>query len=374
VRIIISILLFLFSSCSKGQGVLGIFVDPPSTANIMGFGNSIMQGFTVTVNDSAWMYRLEAALPEITVSNYAQNGAGVEYQSKKINEVMPVANQSTILLASGLNDIQFTGAIAKNLYKIQECYRHAITSALLATYIPANDASISITGATSIQDVDNTDIYTKPRSAFVSGGLMQITFGNATISHDFTGTQIGFMFHHQSADYPGTPITYIKIDGVNVDTLDSINEVQGASYTGGGSDMPAVRYYRGLSGGAHTIELVMSGFTDASARFFFDGFFTMQNPSSAPTIIVGGPCYMMQERYDALDPVDISDDILDDLRDLIYAIADEFIAEGYDILKVDQNTYYTPNSTNTHTDYIHPNNRGHGLVFDAWWEVIDPLY
>jgi lysophospholipase L1-like esterase len=373
-------ILFLFVSigCVKPElsaqtGILGIMVEQTANRDIVGFGNSIMAGVAVPSADSIWMNRLAADLSDITVTNYGQNGAGVEYGSKKMNEVVPVWNNKIVLLALGLNDLQISGTLAKNRVKMQECTRHMIVSSFLQTFVPANDPSITITNETSIVEItDGT--YIKPRSMYVSGGAMICAFGPATVSYDFTGTQIGCFFSFQDYGYNTSTIA-IYIDDELQETVDLNHTAGGASYTNNGGDMPAMRYYSGLSNEAHNISIVCSG-TDI--RTFFDGFFTLQSPSTAPPVIVGSPCYMMQERYDDLltnTSITLNNTIIDTAgKAVLFAIADEWIARGYSIYKVDQNLYYTPNITNTDDDYIHPNNRGHGLVFDAWWEVIDPLY
>jgi hypothetical protein len=313
-----------------------------------------------------------AASQDVEITNYGINGSGVEYQSKKINEVMPVDNNDVVLLAAGLNDLQITGATTKNYYKIQECYRHAITSSFISSFTPANDDAIDITGATSVVPISG-DVFTKPRSQYVEDGEMLVTFGNATITYDFTGTNIGFMFMHNASIYTGSPHIQVWIDGDSIESVVTTGLVEGAAYTGGGSDMPGVRTYRGLSSGSHTIELRCRSFSDVNARFHFDGFYTVKSPGASPVIAVGSPCYMMQARYDVLASggITLNNTIINVARDSIFAVADEFIALGYDVRKVDQNLYRGTLTVgvNMDDDDIHPNDTGHRNIWQSWDEV-----
>jgi hypothetical protein len=370
-----SVVYIIASQLSQG----GTATPPPPPAELtnptLAYGDSITLGLNASPFANSWRGLMETA-KSITTNDFTGNGGGVEYMCKRMNQYLGVGNQQSAVLAAGLNDLQRSGNATYNLNKLRGCYRHALSSLFMESFVRGDDTTqVTITGAYNV--TTRTDSATASRSEY-NGGALRIVEGNAaTVSYTFSGDHIGVMFYHFPVGLLGGQFN-VYIDGAFVEFINTHEEAGGATWTDNGAFIPTVKIYEGLSSGSHTIELrtqAINGNNTVQALLWLDGFFTLQDPSTAPLAVMGSPCYMMQERYDYLAgafSVTLTDAVIDQYgRDLMFEIADEFIARGYNVGKVDQNKYYRANSTNTDTaDYTHPNNTGHGLVWQAWSEVL----
>lgn len=324
------------------------------------YGDSYTGGTGVTV-----VTRFPALLASrwnATENNHGIGGRGITRANLEAYQTLPRYGSRAMLitLLAGFNDLHYGGSNPKTLVKLTSEAQAFLANAFLKTAVPADDASVTKTGAWT----NATPGTWADKASQSLGGRAMFSGTNANkISWGFTGTNVvvGYM---QGSNTTYTLSTFdVYIDGVFVESIAPNNT------TDGNVGFPevyenlthAVLLYTNLGGGAHTIELRQ---TQAVNLLVVDYFGTLSSPGDCPSVLVGEIPHVNAAGY--AGPESLRTKVIDDAGSAALRTAvSVFTALGYPVAWIPINDYYDYQA-NIQGDNDHPNVIGHQQIAAAF--------
>ncbi|TXH52792.1 MAG: hypothetical protein E6Q97_14865 [Desulfurellales bacterium] len=174
----------------------------------------------------------------------------------------------------------------------------------------------------------------------------------ASATGTFTGDSVYVFYIIQKS---ASAIADVEINGVNVGTLNSDGTIGSDSIHADWAH--AAHRFSGFGAGTHTIKVTSRG----GVRFYFDGIADTSQTGSAP-LKLGNIAYFSSAYYTTKG---ISQATTDAYNAIVDDVADELIADGFNVQKVDINSQIVPTS-DLKADGVHWNNSGHLKAFNKF--------
>lgn len=348
-----------------------------STLTLDVYGNSFEVGADVSTNE-AWRYIFKNTFGFPTLIPNASGGTGILYAQRRQMINSPQTNNNRFkTLNVWFNQIGQQGRGIKTLNMGIYGLRAFIANSLLATAVPASDASITKTGVWASYGGSDSSAM---KATYIGGTSQQSFTPGATITATTTGNTLVI----------GTGIT----DGSNL-IIDSLTAVVDGTYTkkfnGNGlinyapqlaSGVPTntfLNYYHqatvlvfdNLGPGSHTVVITKGG--NSSARIVIDYIGTMMAPSTATPLIIGECPYFTPtgiSTYNGLYGTQFTNGTVDTANIATIGVVKEFEAYPISIARV--NTHFNL-TTDVVSDQIHPNPLGHKHIFNAYAQATVPF-
>lgn len=328
----------------------------PSGIGIAAVGDSYTIGSAASpILDSAYIYRL-GTYYRIPVINYAVSGTGSITSTYQHFLNINYPNQYLTSAMFGLNNLRFGGGGRKTINKIINGYKDVFCNHFSKTFYPASHSSITRSGSWTINWQSSSGGGKGGNSGAFTTGLndyIQFPFIDSTVWFSvITGDGSGSIYT--------SPTIEVYIDGLLNETINLNLQTDGvADGSFDGKLIPLVRYYTGLSFGAHTIRVVNK---TAGQYLLFDGFGTLVDRNNANTYVMFHVPKLNPTGYATVpnNANAIMTDTVNVKIDSLYAT----FPSWYPVRVAKVNNYFDPHAGMS-ADSIHPNNLGHRQITNS---------
>jgi len=348
-----------FSTLSRPGRVENVLPDRAAGVPVYGSGFYDAFGDSYTAGTGATAATCYAGILSsrfnTVFNNRGVSGTGVTKTMTQAFSLLPSYHMRGrfITWMAGFNDLFFYGNNATTMTKIGDVCRAFIANAFLKTAVPANDASVTQTGAWTTV---TPGTWGDKASNLTAGTGRAVFFGTSTGRLDWTFTGESVVV----GTWNGNGSTYaqgqfdVYIDSVFVETRTPLgasdgnlllpDTYQGLSHT--------ALVYTGLGSGSHTISVRLK----TNNISMFDYFGTLAPPSECPSLLMGDISFLNAAGYVAETLRSKTIDSLGSSQ--IQTQVALFSALGYPVASVPCNDYYNAN-TQAFSDNIHPSPAGH---------------
>lgn len=333
--------------------------DIVQNSSMTAFGDSITQcvnqgsGPNAPTQNSECYWDILATEKAWTPTNAGISGSGITDagQMDSILATTVAANSVSTELCC-VNDMRNNGVGGITGSTQQSAWQSSVEGALLwlatpdSSKIKANGSSVTYSGT-----------WTSPGTY---GGLVLRTLSaGATASFNVYGSSV----YVASLWQVGNTSTYtINVDGTIYPTIatstGSYTTLQGRGY--------GLRIFRisGLSEGVHGVILTaVTADANNPVYFVFAVGATGQPTKTGPYVFIGNTLRFTASGYSNFGG---SDAIVSEFNELIRQTVADLASDGLHVQLVDASGYYTPNSTNTQSDGVHPTIIGHTILASAF--------
>jgi len=325
------------------------------------FGDSFTSGTGATLPSNRYA-NLDAAFLGVPFTNRGISGTGaynVTGQAYSFDAYGSLAS-----LQIGLNDVRLGASTtsALTLAKIGNGVNNVIAYHFIdSTFAAGSGTRVTTTGTWTTYNAQAVSgLSTSGLTASSSGAtITAVTYG-PTVVIGLIGTD-------------GTIATYgsatITIDGTSYGTInengqtDAITDGQGNN----NSLMPFVKLYTGLSEGKHTVVLT----TSSATQFVVDYFGQLKKPAQCFPMVVFDIAYVNstgQATYPSMTNTNVNS-----ANAVIASDIATFTALGYPVFHAYTNTYYICATDASAADNLHPSDKGHRHIFQAFYNAISSL-
>lgn len=306
---------------------------------IYSLGDSITVGVNASPNSLGYAHQL------FDYTQKAVSGDQIAEQSKAAQSINPVANDRFTLMV-GTNDIRTYKDDATKKGYFEAFYRQALVWLLTPGKVKARDAGMAYTGSWS-----NTAANTFGKVSTALNATAQATVSGEAV-------YVGFILQAHSATVGS--LFKVEVDGVDKGTYScngaGMNTVNGSTYAG------AALRIAGLSPGGHTVKVTVL----STGKNVYLDYIAGSAQAYQPQITVGNIIPMSTAAYTGYGISDATtlayNALIGDL--VIYLETDGFVLGFVD-------AYFQINTaTDLAVDGVHPNNQGHGKLYDAFKVVV----
>lgn len=312
----------LFSAPANAAGEPRIFGDSLST-------NSTVSGASTAANSWAGM---------TTGAEYnAVSGYKADLLSNLVR--LQTVDSRDVFMMIGTNDVHIHGNSAQEQAWFKEFLR--CSAAWLVT--PTKKFARPTGNFTYTGTWGNTAVNTFGK--FTDGA-------GASATGTFTGDSVYVFYIIQKT---AAAVADVEIDGVNVGALSSDGTIGSDSIYADWSH--AAHRFSGFGAGTHTIKITSRG----GVRFYFDGI-ADTNQTGGALLKLGNIAYFSSAYYTSKG---ISQATTDAYNAVINDVADELIADGFNVQKVNINAEIDP-TTDLKSDGVHWQNSGHLKAYNAF--------
>lgn len=331
----------------------------PNGLRISANGDSYTVGTASTdFDDSSYIGRTSNHY-NMPADNLAVSGSGAINAGYLhfVNVNYPHTYMTTLM--TGLNNLRISGGTDKNYRKIVNAYKNLFCNHFSKTFYPAsNTTHVTRHGSWTTGWASNSG----GGKGGVNGAFTATA--NDSIKYNFNDSTVWFsvIAGDGSGSIYTSPDIDVYIDNVLIENYNLNNQTDGqADGAFDGRLTPIVRYYTGLTYGAHTIKIV----NKANLFLLFDGFGNLVDRNSANTYVGYHVPKMTAAGY-ATAPANSSDAITNTINAKLDSLFATF-PSWFPAFLVPVNTYYLPNSGDVTggVDDVHPNDQGHRHIFDA---------
>lgn len=379
-RLLLIILTFLFTSCSKSQNPIKIIST--TRTNAAPLQQLDYSGYTITnVYGNSWTdstfvangvsYNWIEMIKDSTgmlTRNKAVAGQGLSLMIKEVYDKMDTARSpDPVIVLVGFNNIRYTGATPEQIAK----FKHGFRALLVNQFTDTMEYGGNLTFG-GLWNSHNFDMGVHSKSRYATGGAKgsytTYTFADNGSYREwsFTGSAYAIAFQGQDTAF-NSPHgrTVHKLDAATVDTLVPYQQTEGVApgYESPQDTYTAVRIYS-TTPGSHTLRLEP---LDASKAKFYDYVCTLRDPSLvAPVAILMLP-YQTASGYLADPNFDLGSDAgMDAANNAIQEVIQEFITinPGYrnKIMLLPTNSWFNKN-IHYGADEIHPTAIGYEQIY-----------
>lgn len=321
------------------------------------FGDSFTTGSGASPGTFAWLEQFKAANGGITVDNQAVGARGINTAVLAAYSVMPqFMNGNTAILMVGFNDGGRNGDAASTLSKIANGNRAIAVNTWLKFAVAAS-------AATNTGTWSNYTAQTL-KASNLGGNTRQSSTAANTISYTTTEASDNIVIGTIGTD--GVTYDYgrfsVTIDGTLLDTYDPNGQTDGVS--DGSADngrTPNVLVYNGLRNSTHTVTLTV---LDAKTTVIdFIGY--MMKPEECAGVIVSS---IPRRNAAGYASGSATDETVTATNTYIEAdLESNFPFRPWVFVRQER---YFDVATDISGDDIHPNNGGHGHLFQAMQNAV----
>lgn len=363
-------------SVSKNyQYVLNRQVQVDSIRDYEIFDNSWGAGTAATQTFRQYRNIIKTNLGLPSIINNALGGTGLLYaQSRQMTNSQQFNNNRFTSLNGSYNHVGQQGDNVKMLNMITYGHKAFIANKLLATAIPASDASISTTGIWSNYNGADSAAMKGPHV----GGFSRQTFTpGATMTIPITGSRIVIGVSVSAPQLRLDTMT-VTVDGIFEQKFCGNNLINYAPQLAAGVPVNTfLNYYHqatvltfdNIGAGAHTV--VITKGSDSTSRIVIDYIGTMVPPNTASPLVISECPYFTPlaiSTYTGLYGSVFTNQTVDAVNRAIIAVVRQF--QGYPIAIARVNSHLNL-LTDMGPDGIHPTDLGHEHIAQAYLAAIE---
>lgn len=328
------------------------------------YGSSVVNpGSAASPLTSSWPNQI-AGWVNMKLFNRGASGNGAwKMQNQAFTNMPQVANNLMSLWEGPYNDNRNDGDSPKNVNMVMNCLRGGIANSFLGTAVAAYEGSVTKSGPYSA-DLDTHVIGGKARRINNVYRAVTLLAQDAFVEYSFTGDNIVVGFVGTDGTINNYGLFRILIDGNSFGDHESNNYATGKTLsTYNHQFCPGSFVFCGLGAGSHTVRIIALD----SRPVAIDYLGTMKDPALCKPVLVAHVMKMTAAGY-ALTPNNKgSDASCNTFNNEINNLPSTF--PGYPIGIVETDNFYDP-VTGVSTDKIHPNNVGHGKLFESYQSQI----